>query len=500
MMFEPAKNRQSLEELMIPHARNAKFAEAFQLQALAGFGSSILETAMECLLLGHFEVGKELLSKAQGFLRAAIEHKQIPPNYGRGGTESLRLRDFAMCNYFLEKRSDCKNLKEAVKWKEIWFEETGESQKTEVQLTLPHYLDAEEYDVLFQRFEEAGLKAPKNLRNIKGEGTMSYVLARHRLGLEYSADEVQAALNSFLKRNVRAAWLDRGLYTDVALWMKIAFWKPGDDPIETLLRCYDYLPDFERPQYPAPPVAAIQNSSGPKRDAPNPTAAVSRVDQDFYLGAYGPARKESLEDCADRLADLFEALAAIDKSLASWYGARGSKKAHARIDAQNEKRLIELLSAAQNGQQNKGFQVSFSNAKHSKHAIRVSITCDSRTERVGNSLKIDFPRELGSLASADKMSDVLAAVARAWEPQWAGVQSRQATQLRPFHPDKPFVDWMLYLCRDRLPNGATLHWPARVIPLRGNLGATIITQDEPPDPRNPEHAANVDRARRALGL
>jgi hypothetical protein len=59
---------------------------------------------------------------------------------------------------------------------------------------------------------------------------------------------------------------------------------------------------------------------------------------------------------------------------------------------------------------------------------------------------------------------------------------------------------MLYLCRDRLPNGATLHWPARVIPLGGNLGATIITQDEPPDPRRSDHVANVQRARKALGL
>jgi hypothetical protein len=96
----------------------------------------------------------------------------------------------------------------------------------------------------------AGLKPPKRLRSIQGEGTMSYVLARHRLGLEYSEEEVRAALDSFFKRNMREQWLDRGQYDTVALWMKIAFWRPGDDPIATLLRCYDYLPEFERPKYP----------------------------------------------------------------------------------------------------------------------------------------------------------------------------------------------------------------------------------------------------------
>ncbi len=49
---------------------------------------------------------------------------------------------------------------------------------------------------------------------------------------------------------MREQWLDRGQYDTVALWMKIAFWQPGDDPVATLLRCYDYLPGFERPQYP----------------------------------------------------------------------------------------------------------------------------------------------------------------------------------------------------------------------------------------------------------
>ena len=79
---------------------------------------------------------------------------------------------------------------------------------------------------------------------------MSYVLARHRLGLEYTDEEVDKALHSFLKRNVRSEWLDRGQQTTAARWMKIAFWKPGDDPVATFLKCYDYLGDFEPPKYP----------------------------------------------------------------------------------------------------------------------------------------------------------------------------------------------------------------------------------------------------------
>lgn len=52
-----------------------------------------------------------------------------------------------------------------------------------------------------------------------------------------------------MKRNV-AAWLDSGHQNRMTKWMKIAFWKPGDDLITTLLKCYDYLPDLEPPAYP----------------------------------------------------------------------------------------------------------------------------------------------------------------------------------------------------------------------------------------------------------
>jgi hypothetical protein len=207
-------------------------------------------TGIDCLLVGEFTSGHALIQKAYSFFQAAIEHMEVPPGYSRGGTEDFRLREFAMCNWFLHKEHDLESLKEAVRWREIWFEETKNNDKYNVQLTLPGYLDAEEYDTLFRRFKIAKLAPPKNLRNMRGEGVMSYVLARHRLRLEYSAEEVDKALRSFLKRNMHSEWLDRGQYTTVARWMKIAFWKPGDDPIATLLKCYEFMPEFVPPKYP----------------------------------------------------------------------------------------------------------------------------------------------------------------------------------------------------------------------------------------------------------
>jgi hypothetical protein len=248
MTFDPNRLRGYLVELHIPMARQDAFADALTKRALEGVGQHIHDTCIECYLVGLFDVGRELFPKARKFLRAAIEHKEIPRYYFPGGTESLRLVRFAMCEWFVDRKHDLRSLKQGVEWSEQWLSRPGRPDKSEVQLTLTAYLDAEEYETLVKRFEATGLKAPRNLRQIQGEGTMSYVIARHRLGLQYTSDDIQDALDRFLKRNV-PKWCDGGHVQTLARWMKIAFWKPGDDPIATLLKCYDYLPGIGPPEY-----------------------------------------------------------------------------------------------------------------------------------------------------------------------------------------------------------------------------------------------------------
>ena len=250
MTFDPIRVRKNLE-VSVALSRRTTLSDALSDNALHGHGSGILGDALRCYIVGLFDIGRELVLKARCYLRMAIEEQEVSPRYLRGSSEALRLNDFAMCTWLIEERSDLPNLKEAVRWSEIWFaDEPGKPNKTEVQLSLAHYLDAEEYQALVERYESAGLKKPKSLRHIQGEGTMAYVIARQRLGLDYTPGEIEVAIDTFFKRKI-PVWLDRdGLYDTAALWMKLAFWKPGDDPIATLLKCYDYLPGVARPEDP----------------------------------------------------------------------------------------------------------------------------------------------------------------------------------------------------------------------------------------------------------
>lgn len=245
MTFDPKKSRRQLKGFLIDFHRKASFGDAMAKGALNGTGWLMTSCGVECLLVGFFDIGRELLLKARTFLRASIEHKE-EPFLG----EHHRLESFAFCNWLVGRQHDLKSLKAAVGWREYWFSDQPSVRKTDVQLALPNYLDAEEYETLMRRYEGVGLTKPTNLRRIQGEGAMCYVIARHRLGLDYSPEEVSAAVDIFLKRRI-PQWLDDdGRYTDAARWMKLAFWKKGDDPIATMLRCYDYLPGLKPPKYP----------------------------------------------------------------------------------------------------------------------------------------------------------------------------------------------------------------------------------------------------------
>jgi hypothetical protein len=223
----------------------------------------------------------------------------------------------------------------------------------------------------------------------------------------------------------------------------------------------------------------------------------------FYLGAYWSNRKESAEQCVDRLLDFFGQLKPCSPLLAKWFELGRSRKDALRrpADVEDRKYLMKLLEHGRFEGDDLGFSTGLWNGTDDDHAIGLSFTCGGYSPRVPNCVVVNFPAELGSLSRAETMCSIVAAVARAWEPERAQVASHEARDTRLYQPGKPFVDWMLYLSRDWLPKGTT-HLPpwSRAVALGGRLGAIVITQEEPPDPHRRDDVARIDGVRKALGL
>jgi hypothetical protein len=259
------------------------------------------------------------------------------------------------------------------------------------------------------------------------------------------------------------------------------------------------------------PVVEQSQSSPPVSDptADSVRASAIPLQRDYALVACWPPRGESSEVCAERLFYLFDQFAGCDDILARWYepdSANSSAPAR-EVDVQSKDALVDLLERRRSGDSpgnesdDPGFQVCLRNTPADSPAIELSIACGLGSPREANRLVMRFPQGLVEFGTLDRMILVVASVARAMDPHWAGVFARELADPATLVPDEPLLDWILYLCRQRCVHGTKVHYPGQICGLRSaRLGAIFSAQPEPPDPAIPEHRQNIDRLRQVLGL
>lgn len=229
----------------------------------------------------------------------------------------------------------------------------------------------------------------------------------------------------------------------------------------------------------------------------------------FLLGAYWRARRESIEQCAERLHRMFSELSACDKTLATWHKRGRSRKQALEgwADVGSREYLLSLLDRGRHRRDTDkaviddlGFGVGLWNgAATVEKEVGLGITCGLYTSNpnLGNCVTLNLPEDLGDLRQSERMVAVLICVVTAWEPDWAGVMSTDAMNARPFSAQVPFVDWMLYLSNTLVPQVPPLPPPATVRKVE-RLGSIIVVQTEPPDPADPKHLRNIEQTEAAL--
>ncbi len=243
-VFDPQRSREELQNWTLEVFQNLSFEDAYHQKQLGYCGIPASEVAVETMLVGLIKDGKDLLNRANTFLRLSLDRRERNEL-----DKGVIFERAALLDWLQYRKDDKKTPRAAVEWYENSFDaERRAPGKAEVQRALPVYLEAQEYEKLLTRFESAGLQTPASLSRIRSQGTMAYVIAKQMLGIEYDQPLVIQTLDAFLTRSI-PQWLGQGRFTAAAGWMKIAHWQFVDDPIATLLRCYDYLPGLEPPEY-----------------------------------------------------------------------------------------------------------------------------------------------------------------------------------------------------------------------------------------------------------
>jgi hypothetical protein len=204
----------------------------------------------------------------------------------------------------------------------------------------------------------------------------------------------------------------------------------------------------------------------------------------------------------------FADMAQCSSSLGSWYekGLSRNQALEKRANVSDQKYLLNLLERARNKRdfgrgvmEELGFHVSLWNGQTSVKEAEVSVTCGlywaspRSGVRMGNSVVLNLPEHLGELDHAENMARLLAAVAQAWKPEWAGVMSRNAIGARAFSATVPFVDWMVFVPRKI----DAVSPPSFVKELPG-LGSLAVVQLAPPSGTDPEELSRIRRVEEAI--
>jgi hypothetical protein len=253
-IFDSYHARQVLDgEVGYRWSLTRSFEKSKSLGGLASSANAYLNMAVKCLLVGYDEPAEALVRRAFDWMTIAIRDQERPRTYVPDGTEAQRYIDLALCNWLMRGVHDTENFGLYVEHRERFFAGSDlSSNKSEISLTLPKYVDASAYQEALERFAHAHLSPPESLSSIRNEGQMCYALCRNKINGEYPSAELRSSIEIFLKRNVNS-WLVDGHLLRAAEWMKIVHWREGAaglSPKQAVLSCYAYLPGAKGPGLP----------------------------------------------------------------------------------------------------------------------------------------------------------------------------------------------------------------------------------------------------------
>lgn len=209
----------------------------------------------------------------------------------------------------------------------------------------------------------------------------------------------------------------------------------------------------------------------------------------YFLGAYWFDRKESVEQCTERVIRCLAELGKCDAACSRWFrGGRSRKQALEREFNISDKAVKELLLHGQHRRdvgkeviEDMGFSMSLWNGGEDCQSVGFRAHCGAYTGNLslGNSCVVNLPSEgppSERLLRVDTLLCLMRAVVESFDPDWATVMPDALLQTLKFGSKNPAVGWLFYGA-DRVLRLPRLPATTRVvsIPSRGNV---VVTSED----------------------
>jgi hypothetical protein len=221
----------------------------------------------------------------------------------------------------------------------------------------------------------------------------------------------------------------------------------------------------------------------------------------YYAGSYWLARPESAEACARRAERFFHLLGRCDPAWTRWYETADSFEEARKLQFTTDAANFQKLFAQE--ENHFGDRVSFGlwTGDNLHESSGVNGRCGSSSLRLPSTCVLE-PYTQGPNAervlTAPVMTEVLRAMALAWDPEWALVTSHQYEDLLSDKviPAGTSVSWVVYFSRLR-GTVPPLPAPVRIEPVE-DKGTLVTLTPERFTASNPEHVALAARVHELL--
>jgi hypothetical protein len=220
----------------------------------------------------------------------------------------------------------------------------------------------------------------------------------------------------------------------------------------------------------------------------------------YYAGSYWLDRPESAEACARRAERFFHLLGCCDPAWTRWYETAGSfEEARERLfptDAEN----FQKLFARKEHRIGEGFSFHLWTGDNLEETSGVDGNCGHSSLHLPSTCVLR-PYDEGLIGervlTTPVMTEVLRAMALAWDPEW-GVATSHEHRDSVTATAKPgtFVGWVMYFSRLR-GTVPPLPAPVRIEPVE-DKGTLVLLTPERFTASNPEHVALAARVHELL--
>ncbi|MDY7228141.1 immunity 52 family protein [Hyalangium rubrum] len=223
--------------------------------------------------------------------------------------------------------------------------------------------------------------------------------------------------------------------------------------------------------------------------------------ENHYAASYWLARPESAEACARRAEHFFHLLGRCDPAWTRWYEKADSFEEARKLQFRTDAPSFQQLFAQEENHFGDRFSFHLWTGDTLHETSIIDGTCGSSSSRLASNCVLT-PHNEGFVGdrvlTAPAMTEVLRAMALAWEPEWGIATSDAHRQLavKGFPHPGTFVGWVMYFSRLR-GTVPPLPAPVSIEPVEGK-GTLVTLTPERFTASNPEHVALAARVHELL--